>query len=255
MYTKLGNSIDLSDQVAIVTGGGTGVGEGITRALLECGAKVVIMGRSDVHQQKADELGESAIFIRGDITSEENCGKVVRETIETIGSLEILVNCSAAKPNGFSRALKENMEEWQQAMDVSLRGTYQMSRAAAAEMAKKKKGAIVNISSIGGVRSFGGDVAYTTSKAAVHMLTKNLATQWGQFGIRVNCLVVGDVDAGFGKSVEMTEEQRANQLAAIPLGYRASAEEMGWPVAFLVSEHASFINGALLVADGGQLAT
>ncbi|MDE0365155.1 MAG: SDR family oxidoreductase [Gammaproteobacteria bacterium] len=255
----MNSALDLSGHTALITGGGTGVGFGIARVLHACGATVVLIGRSEAHAESAAELGDRAGALAADISVESDCDRVVRETGAQWGEPDILVNCAAAKPVSFDGALNQRMEDWQRAMDVSLRGTYQMCRAAGAVMVEKGRGSIVNISSIGGFRPLGADMAYTTSKAGVHMITRNLACQWGPQGVRVNCVAVGHMEAGMAVDEDVQDLLKgapdfAALLGPTPLQRAGTPEEIGWPVAFLVSERASYVNGAILVVDGGQLA-
>ena len=256
MASQLNSALDLSGHTALITGGGTGVGFGIARVLHACGATVILIGRSEAHAESAGKLGDRAGALAADISVESDCDRIVRETSARWGEPDILVNCAAAKPVSFDGALNQRMEDWQRAMDVSLRGTYQMCRAAGAVMVEKGRGSIVNISSIGGFRPLGADMAYTTSKAGIHMITRNLACQWGPQGVRVNCVVVGHIEAGMTADEELMKDAPdfAAMLGPIPLRRAGTPEEIGWPVAFLVSERASYVNGAILVVDGGQLA-
>lgn len=254
MYTTLNDSIDLSSQVAIVTGGGTGVGYGITRVFLQCGASVAIAGRSDVHNKVAEELGPSAFCNNADITIESGCNRVVQETAADFGGLHIPVNNSAAPPRRINMAIEEDIVDWQKSLDVTLRGAYQMSRAAGSTMIEQQRGSIISISSIGGLRSMKVDMAYTTGKAALQMMTQNLASQWAELGVRVNSIAVGYVNSGFSQTINLDGEFVQQLKKDTPLGRASSPEEIGWPVAFLALAQASFINGVILPDDGGQLA-
>ena len=140
MANQFNSALDLAGHTALITGGGTGVGLGIARVLHACGARVVLVGRSEVHAESAAELGDRAGALAADISVESDCDRVVRETKARWGEPDILVNCAAAKPVSFDGALNQRMEDWQRAMDVSLRGTYQMCRAAGAPDGRERPG-------------------------------------------------------------------------------------------------------------------
>lgn len=245
------NAIDLSNRIALVTGGGGGIGSGIAKVLQTCGAQVVLSGRSDMHAEAAKELGSGVLAIKGDVGNDNDCERMVEEVVSTCGGIDILVNNAASYPVSLDGdILAQNIDKWQQAMNVNLRGAFQLARAAGKHMIAKGRGSVINMSSISSLRSFAGDPAYTISKAGLNMLTMNLATHWGQHGVRVNCVVVGEIHAGMHlEFFEATERP-----PQIPLRRGGTPEEVGWVVAFLASDRASFVNGVLLPVDGGQMA-
>lgn len=241
--------IEFSGRTAIVTGGGGGVGFGICQVLAACGATVALVGRSDTHQRAAEELGEPAFSLKGDVADNDDCERVVEEVVSRFGKLDILVNNAAAPPIDRSGALNQSLEDFKSAIEVSILGAYQMSLAAGRVMVKQQDGAQVNISSIGSVRSFGLDASYMISKAALNMMTKDLGSQWGPEGVRVNGIIVGYIDAGMAEN-----EDREFWLSQIPLRRTGKPTEIGWAVAWLASDMASYVNGTNLAVDGGLLA-
>ena len=177
--------------------------------------------------------------------------------VSSLGSLDVLVNC-AGLPGNHKGALAISVEDWQRTLDVNLRGTFLMSRFAGRWMVERQRGAIVSVSAISAQRSFAGDAAYTSSKAGIEMVTKTLACQWGPHGVRVNCVSPGSVDAGMGNLDEAPADapnaDAESFLQGIPMRRAAGADEVAWPIAFLASDLASYVNGAVLVVDGGFLA-
>ncbi|MDD9996284.1 MAG: SDR family NAD(P)-dependent oxidoreductase [Gammaproteobacteria bacterium] len=252
------SGIDFSERVALVTGGAGGIGSAVARVLRACGTQVAL---TDVDaaslESAAAELGGGTRVFAADISSEANCERIVGDMVSSLGSLDILVNC-AALPGNHAGALAISVEDWQRTLDVNLRGTILMSRFAGRWMVERQRGAIINVSAISAQRSFAGDAAYTASKAGIEMVTKTLACQWGAHGVRVNCVSPGSVDAGMGKLDEAPADSpiadAESFLKGVPLRRAASADEVAWPIAFLASDLASYVNGAVLVVDGGFLA-
>jgi NAD(P)-dependent dehydrogenase (short-subunit alcohol dehydrogenase family) len=224
------------------------------------GAKVAITGRHDARGaavvERIERNGGKAIFIRADVSVADDCRRAVDETVRAFGRLDVLFNNAGVfYPQ---TALDCSEREWDEQIDVNLKGTFLMSKFALPAMIAQHKGVIVNNSSGWGI--VGGDhaVAYCASKGGVVLMTKAMAIDHGAQGIRVNCICPGDVETPMlpldAKMRGLKWEDYIAGCASRPLGRVGTAEEIAKAVLFLASEDASFMTGAALVVDGGGTA-
>jgi 3alpha(or 20beta)-hydroxysteroid dehydrogenase len=244
----------LDGKVAIISGAARGMGAAHARRFVAEGAKVVLGDiLEDAGKSLADELGEAAIFVTLDVTRADDWATAVRTAEETWGPVDVLVNNAGI-------ALMESFEDSTEAsfrhvLDVNLVGQYLGMRAVLPGMKALGRGAIVNISSIAGEIGFPGSSAYCTSKFGVRGLTHAVAKELAPLGIRVNSVHPGVIRTPMIEEVATHAPGMIEQLtAAIPLGRAAAPEEITSVVLFLASDEASFVVGAELVADGGQIA-
>jgi NAD(P)-dependent dehydrogenase (short-subunit alcohol dehydrogenase family) len=250
----------LKDKVALVTGGTSGIGEATALLFAREGARVAITGRnaergSDVvHRIK--ELGRDAIFLQADVSSASHCERTVNEIIREFGRIDILFNNAGVfYPQ---TALECSEREWDEQIDVNLKGTFLMSKFALPGMVAQKSGVIINNASGWGI--VGGDhaVAYCASKGGVVLMTKAMAIDHGPQGIRVNCVCPGDVETPMlpadAKMRGLKWEEYIAGCANRPLGRVGTVNEIAKAVLFLASDDSSFMTGAALVVDGGGTA-
>jgi peroxisomal 2,4-dienoyl-CoA reductase len=243
----------LAGRVAFVTGGGTGITGGVARALAESGAKVALVSRSMEHLEpaalKINESGGEAIAIAADVRQPEEVERAVAQTVERFGRLDILVNgaagnflCAAEElsPNGFGTVV-----------DIDLKGTFNVCRAAFAEL-KKSGGLILNISATLHYLGTPYQIHVSAAKAGVDALTRNLAVEWGRHGIRVNAVAPGPIEDTEGMTRLVPEPVKEKLKRSVPLGRFGRIRDVEQAAVFLCSDAASFINGAVLVVDGGQ---
>lgn len=240
--------IDLSGRTALVTGAGRGIGFGIAQMLAEAGATVAV---NDLDAAAAEDaavrLGGASFAVPGNVTGDAEAGAIVAGVRDRGHGLDCLVNnAGVAAPLVPLGALC--VEDWQRVIDVNLKGSFLMSRAAAAAMTG---GAIVNIASVAGLVAFPASHAYGVSKAGVVMLTMTLATELARRGIRVNAVAPGVIDAPMFDAMLRNDDDADTLSARVPLGRLGRAEEVGRAVAFLCSDAASYITGAVLPVDGG----
>jgi NAD(P)-dependent dehydrogenase (short-subunit alcohol dehydrogenase family) len=250
----------LQNKVALITGGTSGIGEATAVLFAKEGAKVTITGRDekrgrDVAERIARDGGE-AIFLRSDVRNSTDCLQAVEETLRAFGHLDILFNNAGVfYPHTI---LDCSEEEWDLQMDINLKGTFLMAKAALPHMIEQRHGVIINNSSGWGIAGGDAAVAYCASKGGVVLLTKAMAIDHGRQGIRVNCICPGDVDTPMlpedAKMRGLKWEDYLAGCANRPLGRIGTTDEIAQAALFLASDDSSFMTGAALVVDGGGLA-
>ena len=250
----------LEGKVALITGGGSGIGEACARLFAADGAKVAVMGRRpEPLQRVAAETG--GLAAPGDASRPEDCERAAAATVEAFGRLDVLVCCAGIEAEGSVTAM--DLGEWRRVMDANLEAVMQMCRATVPAMLQTGGGSIVNVSSLAGLVAPGNMAAYVTSKSALLGLTRSLAVDYGPLGIRVNSLCPGwvwtpmsqDEMRMYAEAKDITpDEAVAHATRYLPLGRMAEPVEIARCVRFLASDDASFVTGATLVADGGSSA-
>lgn len=246
------NQAPFEGRVALITGGTRGIGFATGRALAARGAKVVLVGRHAGRNGEGEVL-ERAALVAGDVRRADDAAAVVEATLDLHGRLDILVNSAGIIYR--NRTVEEHTDqEWDDTFETNVRGTFLMCRAALSAL-RVTRGTIVNVASYVGLVGFRGAAAYAASKAAVVNLTRTMALDHAQEGIRVNCVCPGSVDTDMiHQAWEATgdAEVAAQKWAAKhPLGRIASPDEVALAVAFLASDDASFLTGVALPVDGG----
>ena len=243
--------LDLAGKVVLVTGGGRGIGAAIAARARQGGAQVAAC---DLAGAGEGDPPEGILRLTGDVTRAEACDRIVRETVARFGRIDVLVN-NAGILEASRATLKQDVAHWQAVIDVNLRGTFQMSLAAARAMAGQGGGAIVNIGSVVGQTGFRASNAYGVSKAGVAMMTRTMAADLAGRNIRVNAVAPGFVETAMTADLRgATKVAREAYVRRIPLGRFAQPGEIAEAVVFLASGNASYITGAVLPVDGGYLA-
>jgi len=241
--------------VAIVTGAARGIGFAAAKKFLAEGWRVVLLDIDGESQATAcDTLNEPVrtLAIECDVSLPVQVNRAVGETITKFGRIDALVNNAGIAV--FKPMMETTFDEWTRVLDVNLSGTFICTQACVPSMLAVGGGSIVNITSISGARASTLRVAYGTSKAALMHLTKQLAAELGNQGIRVNAVSPGPVDTAMAKQVH-TPDIRADYHDAIPLNRYGTEEELAEAIFFLSSDKASYINGHVLDVDGGFAAT
>lgn len=251
MHDRASPHFNLGGRTALVTGGASGIGAATARLLHELGAKVVI---ADINAQAAEAALEetgAAFHVSGDVADAESVERMVDEIHARLGRIDLVFN-SAGIGDDLLPVHSQEPARWQRVVDVNLRGTYLVCRAAGQEMLERGSGSIVNVSSIVGLGAFPGRSAYGVAKAGVIHLTKTLACEWGPKGVRVNCIAPAYTKTPMVRSLlERKIFDPATIERRTPLGRLAEQEEMARAAAFLLSDWASYITGAVLPVDGG----
>jgi NAD(P)-dependent dehydrogenase (short-subunit alcohol dehydrogenase family) len=250
----------LNNKVALITGGTSGIGEATALLFAQEGAEVAITARNRQRGaavlERIKEVGSEAMFFQADVSIAGDCRRAVEETVAAFGRLDILFNNAGVfYPH---TALECSEKEWDEQIDINLKGTFLMSKFALPVMIAQSCGVIINNASGWGI--VGGDhaVAYCASKGGVVLMTKAMAIDHGAKGIRVNCICPGDVETPMlpadAKMRGLKWEDYIAGCALRPLGRVGTASEIAKAVLFLASDDSSFMTGAALVVDGGGTA-
>lgn len=246
----------LDGKVAIVTGASSGLGVTFASVLAEAGADVAIGARRvemlEETKRAVEERGRRCVAVATDVTSAEDCERLVATAKEELGDVNVLVNNAGV--NVVAPALREDPEQFRRIVDVHLLGTYQMSQSfARACVEAGHGGSIVNISStVGMTATEAPQAAYGAAKSALFGLTRELAMQWtGRRGIRVNALTPGLFLDGMSADIQENEAAYAGARAMTVYGRLGDAWELGGPLLLLASDAGSYMTGASLVVDGG----
>ncbi len=251
----MGASEKLRGKVALVTGGGRGIGRAIAEGLATAGATVAITySRSKSGAEAAhaavEEKGGRAMIIQADVSVEADAVAMVQTVVAVYGQLDILVNNAGV--NAPAPFLQIRSEDFLRIMAVNVAGVFYASQAAAKAMvARKAGGSILNVSSLVAIRPFPNGAHYNASKAAVSSLTQSMAMELGPHGIRVNEICPASVETDMSRPAFREPQQRANRLATIPLGRIGQPEDLVGAAVFLSSDEASWLTGVSLVTDGG----
>lgn len=250
----------LADKVAIITGGNSGIGEATAELFAREGARVCITGRNETRCReitaRIKESGGQAIFVVADVRSTDDCQKTVDDTLKAFGKVDILFNNAGVY--FASTTIDCTDEEWDLSVDINLKGTFLMSRAALPSMIEQGSGVIINNGSGWGMEGGAKAVSYCASKGGVIMMTRAMAIDHGPQGIRVNSLNPGDVQTPMldadAKNQGLTLDEYYAMAADRPLGRVGTPDEIAKAALFLASDDSSFITGATLAVDGGGTA-
>ena len=248
----------LDGKIAVVTGGAGGIGEALALGLGYHGATVVVSSRNQqaidaVAEKISRETGSEAIGVASDVTDEASLQKLVDTVVGKYGRIDILVN--AMGMNIKRDAFDYPLEDWDKLFDVNVRGTMAACKAVGKVMREQKSGAIVNLSSVRGIRGYtGGNTGYCATKGAVELITKALALEWASSGIRVNALGPALVITPGTRHIAENPELAAKYAAAVPMGRIGMPEDMVGAVVFLCSDAAGFVSGQTIYVDGGLTA-
>jgi len=244
----------LNDKVAIVTGGGRGLGKAYCLRLAREGARVVV---ADILEKEAEEVvdeikaeGGQAIAVKTDVTSEEDTVRMAEETVKAFGRIDVLVN-NAGFYHGMSRRPFNEISsaEWDKMMNVSAKGTWLCARAVFPQMKKQGKGKIINVASEACFAATKGLIHYTAAKAAVIGITRVLAGELGQYNICANVIAPGVIDTPATRSYVNMEKMDAS---SVPMGRFGKPEDTVGAVVFFASDGSDFISGQTLLIDGAR---
>lgn len=248
----------LEGKVALVTGATSGIGAACAEAIAAEGASALLAGRDGVRGKEVlarlRDRGTAAELVLGDVADSAFCDRLVEQTVARFGRIDLLVNAAGAMYRGD--ATEHSDENWRRIMAINSDAVFFLSRAAVRDMRKRRYGVIVNIASTVGVVAWKGLAAYCASKGAVILLTKAMALDHAQEGIRINAVCPGSVEtpmlvSGYERSGLSSEEVLRRNAEGAPVGRNARPEEIAHAVVFLADDRSSFITGTTLMVDGG----
>ncbi len=241
----------LDGEIALITGGGTGLGLATAKRMAEVGAKVVICGRREEKLKEAIEhIGHDAAYEVFDVSDLQGIPDFVKRLNQNVGAPSILVNNAGI--NMKKPALETTNEEFDNIIKTNVHGVFALTREIAPAMIEKKKGAIVILASMASLIGLTGVVAYSSSKSAVLGITRTLANEWAKDGVRVNAIAPGFIETPMvRKAVEGDEERKHRIMIRTPMGRLGEPEDIGNAAVFLCSQASKYITGTTLVVDGG----
>lgn len=252
----MADKIDLTSKVAIVTGGGKGIGKSISMGLADSGAKVVLAARSEEELKTTEaeikSKGQDALARVTDLSKIDDINGLVKDTQDHFGAIDILVNNAA---RSFLRPLMDLREDGvDKIFNVNVKAPFLLGRECAKIMASKGGGSIINVTTVGAER--GGPMMgmYMASKAALKSLTMCMAIEWASIKVRVNAVGPGMTKTDFSKPIWMNPEMEKQLIAKIPMGRLGEPEDIAGAVLFLCSDSANYITGQTIYVDGGSLA-
>ena len=249
----------LKGKLAIVTGGGTGLGKVICSTFARAGADVVIAARRPelINETAAEirEFGQKAMAIPTDVTNSKQVDHLIKKTITEFGRVDILVNnvgIAKGVDSSQSEAFKEPKpiweltdDEWRYSIDTNLTGTFYCCRAVAKQMIKQNSGKVINLASVGGLRAVKGNFAYCSAKAGVVMLTQTLGITWAMYNIQVNCIAPGFIPI---MDVALDIQERSKRF--LPMGRYGEPREIGPLAVYLASNASDYVTGECFIIDG-----
>ena len=261
-YLSEGSEMQLSrrfeGKVAMVTGGGSGIGRATAIRLAQEGAAIGIGGRNLKKIKKVcqeiESQGGQAIDIQCDVTSESDCRRMVEEIINRFGRLDVLV-CSAGIHGGGQTVVDTPVAVWDEVLNIDLRGAFLCSKFAIRQMQKIGGGAVVHVSSIGGMHGSSHGTAFQSAKGGLINLTRHMAVAHAPDNIRVNCICPGVIETPLTQEWLGCRDTYNHVRKWHPMNRIGAPEEVAAAIAFLASGEASFITGAILPVDGGYLAS
>ena len=248
--------ISLDGKIALVTGASGGIGEAIARALAASGAAVAFHYSSHAEGAETNaraivDAGGRAMPVKADVADAASVQSMFDAVERELGAIDILINC-AGIDGKQAPSWEIEPDDWKKVIDVNLYGSFYCSRLALKSMVARKKGVILNISSVHEVIAWSGYSAYTASKAAVSMMSKTMAQEAAPFGVRVLSLAPGAIQTDINRAVWSDKEQLKDLLTKIPLGRMGKVEDIADMVTVLVSDVGGYVTGTTLFVDGGM---
>ena len=242
--------MNLQNKVALVTGGGAGIGRAIAIDLARHGAEVMIVDRqsTDSVVDEIKKIGRKVFAAQADVSSFDDAVRAVAATLESLGRLDLLINNAGINKDGVVWKMTE--AQWDAVIDVNLKGCFNFIRAVAPIFKEQKSGKIVNITSINGMRGKFGQANYAASKAGIIGLTKTVARELGKFNVNVNAIAPGMVETEMMRV--LPQDVKDKSISETVLERVAQPEDIAHVVTFLCSDYARHITGEVIKVDGGQ---
>lgn len=246
------DAFSLEGKLALITGGGAGIGFDIARCMISSGAKVAITGRNeDKLKEAVSALGSGASYFVNDVTRLDTLEALVNEIENDLGAIDILVNNAGI--NLKKPALEVTDEEFQNIVQTNLNAVFSLTRTVARRMVERQSGSVIMISSMAAYYGIDRVVAYASSKSGIEGMVRALASDLSKYNVRINAIAPGFIETNMMKTAMGSDPDRMNKaLGRTPMGKFGQTADIGWAAVFLASEAAGFITGASLPVDGGN---
>jgi NAD(P)-dependent dehydrogenase (short-subunit alcohol dehydrogenase family) len=240
----------LTNKTAIITGGGSGIGQACAWAFYQEGANVVLFGRrEDKLKETAQELGSRAMTVSGDMTRSEDLDRLVQETLSKFHRIDILVNNAGLFKGAPLHEISD--DQYDEMMNINMKAVFQLTRRVLPVMMEQKGGNIIHISSILGIIAVPQVAAYNISKGALNQFSRSIAVEYGSYGIRSNAICPGLIETDMTADLMKDEELMQEWSKGYPIGRFGKPEDVANTCLFLASDESSFITGTVLPVDGG----
>ncbi len=248
--------IQLKNKVAVITGSSRGIGATTAVKMAESGAKVVInypfaeeKENAESVKNEIESLNQKAMIVKGNVADSKDAKNIISETKKEFGKIDILVNNAGITRDNLLLRMKE--EEWDQVLDVNLKGVFNCTKAVLRIMMKQKSGKIINLASVVGIMGNAGQANYSASKAGVIGFTKSMARELSSRNIKVNAVAPGFIQSKM--TDELSEDVKENMLETIPLNKFGNQEDVANTIIFLASDKSNYITGQVINIDGGMV--
>lgn len=246
---KTNNLFNVNGKVAIVTGASKGLGKAIAKSLTEAGATVIGASPST-----ADTLSNDPwLQITTDVSDPTSIENLIREVMDKFGQIDILVNNAGIDEGSY--AMETTLESWDRVFNINLRGMFILCKGVGRIMQNQKHGKIINIASVLGLIGYPQAISYTATKGGIIQLTRTLALEWAKYNIQVNCIAPGFFKTDMVKGIMNDPGLWRFSNDKVPRGTVAEPEEIAGTVIYLASKASSYVNGSVIVVDGGELAS
>lgn len=246
------NPFSLSGKVALITGGGTGIGLDMAKCFVQSGATVIITGRrEEVLQEAVQEIGQGAHYMVNDVSDLSQTSHLVQQIVSQFGQIDILVNNAGI--NMKKHAVEVSDEEFNRIIQTNLNAVFALTREVGKHMLQRKSGSIIMISSMAAYYGIDRVAAYASSKSGIYGLVRVLASEWSQHGIRVNAIAPGFIETAMSRTAMNSDPDRKHKaMDRTPAGHFGKPEDVAWAAVYLASDVSSYVTGISLPVDGGN---
>lgn len=248
----MNNPFSLEGKVALITGGGTGIGLDMAKCFVQSGATVIITGRrEEVLKEAVAEIGSSSHYVVNDVSDLSQTKTLVEIIIAKFGKIDVLVNNAGI--NMKKHAVEVSDEDFSRIIQTNLNAVFALTREVGKHMLERKSGSIIMISSMAAYYGIDRVAAYASSKTGIYGLVRVLASEWSQFGIRVNAIAPGFIETAMSRTAMNSDPDRKHKaMDRTPAGHFGKPEDVAWAAVYLASDASSYVTGVSLPVDGGN---